>query len=187
MRRRKKKVPTLPAHINPVLPDYDGGTDKFNSMSSIDIGTSAGLSEALGKVNLDRLRMEIVTTTLDWLSDNVFMNEDDASSFTDFEIEDEDGIISISIHCDLDYDIMYELCEALDPIVSRYDPEAYFDFEDGGVMIAYLDKGISMVESADILSTKEKADLSDFIKKSNDVEEVQTYLSGLISRRKENK
>lgn len=35
-----------------------------------------------------------------------------------------------------------DLSEYLDRVVERYDPDAYFDQLDAGILVAYLDKGI---------------------------------------------
>lgn len=49
-----------------------------------------------------------------------------------------DGRFVVEVRCELSYDGMWRLKEKIDPIVQKYDKDAYFDFEEPGIMSAYL-------------------------------------------------
>ena len=213
MTKRKKKVPTLPYKITPVLPDYEKGTEIFNNNANVNEISSDNATMSLGEdikdsiINLDNLQMEVVTTTSDFLIETG-VEEDDVPLFTDFEIEDEGDRIRIEIRCELDYDNIFELIQLLNPIVIKYDDNAYFDVEQPGVIIAYIYKNNSLIESLlrldnqaikntvysdlvglyestqDKLSEQDKVKLADFVKKTDDVEEVETYMHGLLNKKK---
>lgn len=54
------------------------------------------------------------------------------------EEETEDGALKIEVRCELSYEGMSKLAEALDPIVARYDRNAYFDMVAPGIMEAFI-------------------------------------------------
>lgn len=54
------------------------------------------------------------------------------------EKETEDGALKIEVRCELSYEGMRKLAEALDPIVARYDKDAYFDMVAPGIMEAFI-------------------------------------------------
>lgn len=202
--RRKKKVPTLPNHITPVMPDFTYGADKFNNSCDVEQANSlgVGLAEDMEKFNFDNLRMEIVTATIDYMIENGF-DEEDAQAYSDFDFVDEGDRFKCEVRGEFGFDEMGELCTILDPIVQQYDEDAYFDFEDTGILVAYISKNMPVTESlkrvdkqnaytSDLLglfestqnklSARDKNKLSDFIKNNDDVDEIETYLSGLLSK-----
>lgn len=202
--RRKKKVPTLPNHITPVMPDFTYGADKFNNSCDVEQASSmgTGLAENMEKFNFDNLRMEIVTATIDYMTANGF-EEDDARAYSDFEFVDDGDRFRCEVRGEFGLDEMGELSMILDPIVQRYDPDAYFDFVTTGILEAFVSKNISVVESlkradrhnqfkSDLtglfestqnkLSARDKNKLADFVKNTDDVDEIETYLNGLLSK-----
>lgn len=104
--------------------------------------------------------------------ENVLKNEDDAeykyfnlsSSIDNYFGED---VICISIGAELDYDALMDLAEKLDPIIQRYDPEAYCEPADVGILEAcvrpevaqhyYLDKS-NVKASTNIFAADEDED-----------------------------
>lgn len=52
---------------------------------------------------------------------------------------EDDGRIRAEVRAELSYDGLYDLGEACNPIVQKYDKEAYFDMDQPGIMSAYLD------------------------------------------------
>ena len=124
MKRKKKKVPTLPNHITPVMPDPASGIDTFNnSCNTNDIGV--GLVEDITYSNLETLKEEIVNSTIDYMLSVGFEDEDDARAYCDFDFEDEGDRFRCEVRAELGYDGMGELCNVLNPIVERYDKNAY--------------------------------------------------------------
>lgn len=53
----------------------------------------------------------------------------------------EDGDrIKAEIRAESGYDDLWALKDACDPIVQKYDPDAYFDMLDSGIIVAYIEK-----------------------------------------------
>lgn len=48
--------------------------------------------------------------------------------------------VVIEVRCELDYDDMVEMCSHLDPVVQKYNKEAYFDMVDPGIAEAWIYK-----------------------------------------------
>jgi len=63
--------------------------------------------------------------------------------------ENKDGYIIIEVGAELSYDGMSELGDALDPIVQKYDSDAYFDMEDPGLMSAFLAPGSIKIKASE--------------------------------------
>ena len=55
-------------------------------------------------------------------------------------MSEDSGRLRIELGMELGYDSMLDLAfNYLDPIIVRYDNDAYFDMADSGLMVAYLD------------------------------------------------
>lgn len=65
--------------------------------------------------------------------------------------ENKDGYIVIDVGAELDYDAMFTLGDALDPIIRKYDPDAYFDMDEPGLMSAFLEPGSVKINSSEII------------------------------------
>ena len=65
--------------------------------------------------------------------------EDEISDylFSEFEFIGDD-MFRIEIRAELSYDSLMELSGVLDKIVSRYDPNSYFEAVDSGIIEAYV-------------------------------------------------
>ena len=64
----------------------------------------------------------------------------------------EDKTIEIQVRSELDYDDMWEIKEAIDPVVEKIDSDAYFDFESSSTLVAYVtprNKDATSINSAD--------------------------------------
>ena len=99
------------------------------------------------------LQDKLITRCAKWFRDD-FGHMDD-SELTEFlpelgynDINDmfvvevtleDDGRIRAEVRAELSYDGLYDLGEACNPIVQKYDKEAYFDMDQPGIMSAYLD------------------------------------------------
>lgn len=264
--KKKKKVPTLPNHITPVMPDPAKGIDTFNNSCDVsqangggtglaeDIDTndrfkyvselspdkqkkirqqlkSAGvkgrdlqlamnsrlvdledtisLKESVGSTDFETVKKEIIDATIDYMLSAGFEDEDDARAYCDFDFEDEGDRFRCEVRVELGFDGMGELSMYLNPIVERYDQDAYFDFVDSGILEAFIRKSNSVAESlkridrdnahynvfSDLtglyestqskLDAKDKKKLADFVNKTDDIQEIETYINGLLSQKNE--
>lgn len=64
---------------------------------------------------------------------------DEVDEYSVVEVTEEDGRIKAEVRAELDYDELFELCEALNPIVEKYDADAYFELVEPGIADAYIE------------------------------------------------
>ena len=183
-RKKRKRTPSLPNHITPVLPDYDKSIDAMNQSLDVDMsGTSegAGLGEALKPFNLDEIKMRIVTTTLDTMIELGF-NEEDAEAYTDFDIENVDtNTICIRVEVDAcNLEDLNIVQDRLNSILLQYDPNALFKYVSKRTLEARISR-TPILEAK--MSEQDKRRLADFIEKTDDTEEIETYMRGLSDKR----
>ena len=74
-----------------------------------------------------------------FLSQGFSENEIPKYSFVEVSEYDK-NTLRVEVRVELDFDGMVELSEELNPIIEKYDEDAYFDFEEPGIMSAYLRK-----------------------------------------------
>ena len=65
---------------------------------------------------------------------------DEIADYLFVEIHDEEDAIVAEVRAELSYEGMDKLARSLNPIVEKYDNDAYFDMVDPGIMEAYLMK-----------------------------------------------
>ncbi len=140
------------------------------------------MREAAEKKNtlLDELKNEvfkIATTDPEWGFENEkevidFLNPHFDISYTD------DGMTRVEVRGEFEggYDFQYDLAEKLNHIVQKYDPMAYFDLEEPGIISAYL--------STKLESLKKKAVKKKAVKKKvkESVDEPYVYTGGQIPK-----
>lgn len=209
-RKKKKKEPTLSpfTQITNIMPDSDKGLDKFNQMADVNInGSSEGnvsMGESLKQADIDMIQSEVVKNTVDYMMSQGF-DENEALAYSAFEFEDEGDRLKVEVRCDgFDYDSMDELCLILNDIVTKYDKYAYFDMDYPGIISAYIDKDVPVIETLkridrfnesyelqtlyemnqSKLTSQDKQKLKKFVDKTEDMEEIETYMRGLMYKDK---
>lgn len=70
------------------------------------------------------------------------------------EVDREDDHIKVEVRAELDFDGMMNMSEILDEIIRSYDPDAYFDFDQPGIMDAYIYDN-SIQSSTDVNASRE--------------------------------
>lgn len=104
-----------------------------------------------------QLQDEIKNKMSEVLQSEVFgfpLNEIADYFVVDVELEDDELYgrrIKVEVRGELDYEGMSMLADALNPIVAKYDKDAYFDHVTGGIIAAYIYEGITA--SSDIMSS----------------------------------
>ena len=69
-----------------------------------------------------------------------FKNDKDALDWAVVEVTEHPDEIRVEVRVELDYNGMWNLSDILNPIVSKYDKYAYFDFDQPGIMVATIEK-----------------------------------------------
>lgn len=87
----------------------------------------------------------------EWLSSQGFpevredkydMTVDDMMEDFIIEIEVDDGRAYAEVRAELGYNGFMKLLDVLDPIIQKFDKDAYFDMEEPGISRAYFNKRI---------------------------------------------
>ena len=205
-RKKKKKEPTLSpfTQITNIMPDSDKSLENFNHMADVNISSSSegnvSMGESLKQLDIDVLQSDIIKSTIDYMMSQGF-DENEALAYSAFEFEDEGDRFYIEVRCDgFDYDSMVELIQKLDDIVTRYDKQSYFDVAYPGIINAYIDKNSPVIETLkridkfnesyelqtlyemnqSKLTSQDKQKLKKFVDKTEDMEEIETYMRGLM-------
>ena len=205
-RKKKKKEPTLSpfTQITNIMPDSDKSLENFNHMADVNISSSSegsvSMGESLEQLDIDTLQSDIIKSTIDYMMSQGF-DENEALAYSAFEFEDEGDRFYIEVRCDgFDYDSMCELIQKLDEIVTRYDKQSYFDVAYPGIINAYIDKNSPVIETLkridkfnesyelqtlyemnqSKLTSQDKQKLKKFVDKTEDMEEIETYMRGLM-------
>lgn len=209
-RKKKKKEPTLSpfTQITNIMPDSDKSLENFNHMADVNISSSSegnvSMGESLKQLDIDVLQSDIIKSTIDYMMSQGF-DENEALAYSAFEFEDEGDRFYIEVRCDgFDYDSMVELIQKLDDIVTRYDKQSYFDVAYPGIINAYIDKNSPVIETLkridkfnesyelqtlyemnqSKLTSQDKQKLKKFVDKTEDMEEIETYMRGLMYKDK---
>lgn len=77
------------------------------------------------------------------MSDDFGFEEDEAESYSKVVIrpfEDDDNYIIVEVGAEVGFEAQLALSVALDEVIEKFDPEAYFDMEDAGLSVAAVRK-----------------------------------------------
>lgn len=212
VKRKKKTLPSL-SKINPtqefVLPDQASGIDSFNNMSSGSDGCATAMGESLKDSDINKFKQEIVDATREFMIKRGY-DEEEALDYMVFDFSEEPDRYKMEIRGEFGYSTLDKLANVLNKIVAKYDEDAYFDHEDYGIINTYLEKGNGVRESLkrlnnnnfecfgeDLcleemytmlesdLTSQEKSELTNFVRKSKDAKEIDTYLKGLMAEKED--
>lgn len=90
--------------------------------------------------NINTLTSEIKKAVQDTMtSDSFGFEPDEVDEYSVVEVTEEDNRIKAEVRAELDYDGLYELCEALNSVVEKYDRDAYFEPVEPGIADAYIE------------------------------------------------
>ena len=93
-------------------------------------------------VNLKKLESDIKAGVAKYMKSEGF-EDSEIPQYSKVEIEKlPDGRIKCEVRAELSYDGSFALADALDPLVAKVDPNAYFDIETPGIITAFIE-GIS--------------------------------------------
>lgn len=89
----------------------------------------------------DQLRDDLIQKLVDVMSSTTFgftRNEAIEYSRVDIGFDDDEKRIEVEVGAEVSYDGLMHIAQELDPIIQSYDPDAYFDAEDAGLLIAVI-------------------------------------------------
>lgn len=65
-------------------------------------------------------------------------DDDDIKEYSGVEVKENEGQIYVSVWAEVGFDALWTIKDALDPIIAKYDKDAYFDMEDAGRLLAVI-------------------------------------------------
>ena len=92
------------------------------------------------KIDIKKLETEIRDKVKEIMTSPEFGFEDDYDEYSTVEVYDKDEYYEVEVRAEVSYDGMIDMANALDPIVEKYDKDAYFDMVTPGIMSAYIMK-----------------------------------------------
>lgn len=110
-----------------------GSTIKANKSSSVRLQMKEELMDQILSEIKSKLKEVMISTGWGFYEDEV-----DDYSGADIYLNN-DGYFVVTVHAEVTYDGLVELMDALNPIVEKYDRDAYFDAETSGRCSAYID------------------------------------------------
>lgn len=197
--KRKTKKAKLPAlstlHPTAVLPDGSAGIATFN----------ASFGEGVDKQFVDTLINNIGNACNKFLIDKGFEQEQIKDLFSVNIDTSADDTLLITVNADLTISSLRELADVLYPIIEKYDEDAYFDIATNKSISTELNIPMNLTEKlheldkkgfdlycenydfealyesvSDTLSSEDKQKLKNFISTTDDPEEVNIFMKGLL-------
>lgn len=124
------------------------------------------------QLTLESYNKSVISTKLKKQLENkikqFFKNDEDALDWAIVDITEHHNEIKVEVRVELDYNGMLNLSDILNPIVSKYDRYAYFDFEQPGIMVATIERKNDARSKISNESIKEDYEEDDY----EDIEEM---------------
>ena len=132
-------------------------------------------------IEFPQLEQELKDALFDYMISQGF-EEDEVDEYSGVEVETTSEYTKYTIYAELSYNGMMDLLEALDPIIQKYDSDAYFDMETTGRAVAYIysesaKKQMEFDSNVDIYHMYLDT-INEFLKKHNLQFIVDKYRSG---------
>lgn len=120
--------------------NYDNMISAYSQRSFQERVTgSTNTLESATKTIVNKLRMELKDKVHEVMtSSNFGFEEGEVDEYSVVEVTEKDGIIKAEVRAELNYDDLFELCQALNPVVEKYDKNAYFEPVEPGIIEAYI-------------------------------------------------
>lgn len=136
-------------------------SDDIDEEDDVDGCDAVEADTNIAEINLDQLKKDIEAGCIEYLTgpkggflapgaekesrwdmtaDEVFV----------VEVSRKDDHILVEVRAELSYDGMFNMCDVLDNIISKYDEDAYFDMEEPGIADAYIFDKNSVNGSEDV-------------------------------------
>ena len=174
--QRNRKTADYLDEIQQIFPDArrrgkliqatNSGSENVESSESIVGGTSS-----------DAVRTKIEKAVTRFMVSGGFP-EDEVWDYAHVDVADTSDGLRVEVRAELTYDNMYDLAETLNPIVAKYDSDAYFDMVEAGIIEAFIHTGYASddIESAQDVTASYHEDvevLTDLIDDADDEITIQ--------------
>lgn len=128
------------------------------------------VSEEFDGTSKDDIRTDVLNKIYDVAkeADWGYLDQDEIDEFLMPQVDvtdTEDGRVRVEVRAEYsDYDAQRKMGEALDEIIRKYDEDSYFDDEDPGILVAYL--------NAEINESLQEDNIADRVRASQDIKEM---------------
>lgn len=95
------------------------------------------LSESGKRVNADSLKKDLEKAVLAYMTSEGF-DEKEARQYANVSVRKDAEKITADVGAELSYDGLMDLSDKLDKVIIKYDPDAYFEAEDAGLLTAVI-------------------------------------------------
>lgn len=194
--KRKTKKAKLPAlsTLSPVMPDGAAGITTFNN----------SFGEELDPKDINNIKSVVKTESKNFMLDKGF-TEEELDKVLHIEFIENENVFTIVITADLTISSLRELADSLYDVVSGFDEDAYFDISANNSISVELTMGTSLTEKLQKLdrvgfnkysknyefealyestktklSNEDRTKLQKFLQTTDDPEEVNVYMKGLL-------
>lgn len=100
------------------------------------VGVEGSLNISSTREELEKEISDAVIQTMQ--SPEFGFTAEEAEQYSRVTLQDMEDNVRVEVGVEVDFDGMMQISEVLDSIVSKIDPNAYFDFDDSGIMSAYI-------------------------------------------------
>ena len=131
--RRIKKPSDILKYSNAMVDNLKKELDTVyvSSSTSVNIQSSKDIAAEI----LDKVTTKLLAVMT---SDEFGFDYSEAKEYSHVDVTPTDEGFKVEVGAEVSYDGMITISQELDKVVSEYDPDAYFDMEDPGLMSAYI-------------------------------------------------
>lgn len=126
----------------------------------------------------DTLETNISVKVLDYFTNTLGFDEDEAVDYYDTEVKSDKDKIEVEVRAELSYDDFNVLIPKLNRIIQTYDKEAYFDMVESGIARAVIDKNAYNRDKKKIISADKERYAKEVEEESKKTEAVELKPDG---------
>ena len=130
-------------------PVHDWNTNGTNVFILTSGNILNSISEATQGIKASNSRLNEIRDEINKAVKKVMMSpefgflEDEVDEYSVVEVSDENDRIKVEVRAEVGYEGLMTLCNALDPIIQKYDKDTYFEPVTSGIIDAYISKNQS--------------------------------------------
>ena len=137
--QNNRKTADYLEEIQQVFPDASRRGKLILATNNSDSSEVESATEITSSQSVTSLEDEIKAKAKEVMTDSEFgFDADEADNYLSVDTEDKDGFTEVHVGAEVSYEGLESLAEALNPIIQKYDPDAYFDMEDTGRLVALV-------------------------------------------------
>lgn len=133
---------------------------------------------------LDKIKSKVTTSVRKYAQSEGF--EDDWDKYFFVDVYPEGDKVRVEVRAELSFDGMVDLADVLNPVIDKYDSDAYFDFDEPGIMTAFISTegyvGSSNLTDADTIEGSAELTHSEFVSLLKEHFEFSEDAANIVAR-----